>query len=45
MTGLTVHQSDGLWNEAVLVSGCFGVPRSVAPTTGEKLDLGVMDLQ
>ncbi len=30
MTGLSVHQSDDLWVETVLMSGCFDVQSSVA---------------
>lgn len=29
MTDWSVHQSDGLWEETVFVSGCFGVQGSV----------------
>ncbi len=38
VTDLTVHQSDRLWKETVLVSGCFGVLSSVAPTRREMLE-------
>ena len=36
LTHLSVQQSDGLWEETVLVSCCVGIQSSVAPTTGEK---------
>lgn len=38
MTDLSVHQSDSLLKEAVLVSGGFCSQCSVAPTKGENLE-------
>lgn len=41
MTDLSAHQSDGLWEETVLVSGCYGAQCSASPTTWEKLEQAV----
>lgn len=35
---ITCYQSDGLWKQTVLVSGCFGIQCSIAPTRGEWLE-------
>ena len=35
---LSVHQSDGLWEKTVLLSGCFSIQSSLAPPRGEKLE-------